>query len=106
MDREIGREPAHSDDHDADREAALLLRAELEKRVLRALDVMGAVLTIQGIRSFRLLEADDLRDLYGDLTDLSKLGQEIHEYAEMQLGRMRLMGRTGQPYDAAEEGDA
>jgi len=104
LDRQANRAPAHSDDHDPDLEKALLLRDDLDKRVMDALDAMAAVLTLQGIRSFHLLDADQLRGLYERLNDLGAQASKVHEYAEMQTARIRLMGRSGQPYD--EDGEA
>lgn len=90
---------AHSDDHDSDLDAAYRTVAVFNMPITRADESIRKLLEVRGIRALYALPEDRMKQLYGDLSVLRNLAQELVAYCDLQLERLRFMARAGQPYD-------
>lgn len=96
--------PAHSDDHDPELDAAYRASAVLQQAMLHADDAVRKLLEVRGIRALYALPDDKMKQVYGDLSALHYLAHDLVAYCGSQLEALRVMARTGRPYD--EEGEA
>mgnify|MGYP001239157396 CR=1 FL=1 len=96
-------DPAHSDDHDPDLDAAIRLEAQLSGALIRLSEAADAVLAIRDIRSLYALPEARMRSVSDALYLLSQLASDLEEYAQEQHEKLRIMARTGRPYDEEDE---
>ena len=96
-------EPAHSDDHDEALDEAYRALAALQFAILNADQAIRKVLEIRGIRALYALPDEKVRDVYKDLAVLRTLAGQLNGYCDEQQEKLRVMSRTGRPYD--EDGE-
>lgn len=96
-------EPAHSDDHDPALDEAYRALAALQSAILNADQAIRKVLEIRGIRALYALPDEKVRDVYKDLAVLRTLAGQLNGYCDEQQEKLRVMSRTGRPYD--EDGE-
>lgn len=94
--------PAHSDDHDEALDAAYRSLAVFGQAVRHADESIRKLFEIRGIRALYALPPERMKQVYGDVTALRYLAEELSTYCDEQIKKLRLMARTGRPYD--EEG--
>jgi len=94
--------PAHSDDHDEALDAAYRALAVFGQAVRHADESIRKLFEIRGIRALYALPPERMKQVYGDVTALRYLAEELSTYCDEQLKKLRLMAWTGRPYD--EEG--
>ncbi|MFA7386068.1 MAG: hypothetical protein WCZ87_00250 [Thiohalobacteraceae bacterium] len=93
-----------SDDHDEPLDAAYRMFAEFGQALQHADESIRKLFEVRGIRTLYALPQDRMKQVYGDVTALRYLAEELSTYCDEQLKKLRLMSRTGQPYD--EDGEA